>query len=75
MVESREAYVAARREAEQTIKRAKAEQWSEIGDKLRDDIGINKNMLYGLAKSYRKEKSKQYNIKDEIGNVITTLRK
>ncbi len=48
-VESREAYVAVRREAELTARRGKAEQWSEIWDKFREDSSRHKNMLYGLA--------------------------
>ena len=28
-------------------------------------------MLYGVARSYRKSKAKQYNIKDKDGNVLT----
>ncbi len=64
-------YVEARREAKQVMKRAKTSMWEEMGEKMIEDMRKGKKMLYCLAKSYRRGKTKQYNIKDEEGNVIT----
>lgn len=68
---TREEYVRARNSAETTKRNAKEEMWIRHGEALRQDLKKNKQMIFGLAKSYRKEKTKQYNIKDENGNVIT----
>ncbi len=74
-VESQMKYVEARREAKQAMKRAKTSMWEEMGEKMIEDMRKVKKMLYGLAKSYRRGKTKQYNIKDEEGNVITEQEK
>lgn len=69
--ETREEYVRARNNAETVKRSAKKDVWIKRGEALQQDLKKNKKMIFGLAKAYRKEKTKQYNIKDEIGNVIT----
>ena len=38
---------------------------------MTEDLQKGKKLLYGVARSYRKSKAKQYNIKDKDGNVLT----
>ena len=38
---------------------------------MTEDLQKGKKLLYSVARSYRKSKAKQYNIKDKDGNVLT----
>ena len=69
--ESRLEYVMARKEAQHAKNQAKTETWKDLGEKLTEDLQKGKKLLYGLARSNRKSKEKQYNIKDKEGNVLT----
>ena len=64
-------YVLARKEAQQVKNQAKTETWKDLGEILTEDLQKGKKLLYGVARSYRKSKAKQYNIKDKDGNVLT----
>ncbi len=64
-------YVESRREAKQAMNRAKTSMWEEMGEKMIEDLRNGKKMLYGSIKSCKRGRTKQYNIKDEEGNVIT----
>ena len=62
----------ARNAAEVVKRRAKRDSWMELGKKLENEVGKNNNkFLYGIAKSYRKNKSKIVNIKGESGEILT----
>ncbi|XP_033099741.1 uncharacterized protein LOC117103306, partial [Anneissia japonica] len=71
--ETRKEYILARREVDKRKKIAKTQTWKQLGDQLKEDLrSNNKKRLYGLAKSYRKDKTKIQNIKDESGAVLVT---
>jgi hypothetical protein len=70
--ETREEYVIARNEAKRVKRRAEKDSWRELGERLEEDQRGNKSLLYGLARSYRRDKRKLNNIKDVNGEVRVT---
>ena len=70
--QTREEYVHSRNEAEEVKRNSRINSWIELGGELMEDLKKNKKKIFAVAKSYRKDKSKQYNIKDDQGNVIGT---
>ena len=68
--ETRENYVRARNNAEAVKRRSKIEVATRLGETLQEDLRGNKKKVFGMAKAYRKEKTRQHNIKDENGHVI-----
>ena len=63
-------YVIARNKAEEVKRKAKKDVWKNLGETMEQDLKGSKKKILGLAKSYGKDKSMGYNIKDEEGNVI-----
>ena len=55
-----------------TLKRkCKQDSWIKLGEELEKDTNENKNLLYGLAKSYRKPQNNlARNVKDEGGSLL-----
>ena len=65
----------ARKEAERIKRAAKEKVWEDLGKELEEDIRGNKKKIYGMAKAYRKKNTRNANIKDENGNIITDVSK
>ncbi|XP_068247142.1 uncharacterized protein [Palaemon carinicauda] len=72
--QTREEYVSSRNQSEEIKRRSRINTWIKLGGELRDDL--RKNKIFAVAKSFRKDnKKKQYNLKDENGNIIGTATK
>ena len=69
--ETRLEYIEARNEAENVKRQAKSNVWRDFGEALEEAVRRNKKKIFGLARSYRKDKIMMYNVKDEDGNIIT----
>lgn len=57
-------YVLTRKDTEQVKDRVKTEAWKNLRERLTETV-------YGLAKSYRKSKAKQWDMKGKEGTVHT----
>ena len=69
--ESREFYIQIRRQATQTIRRAKKQSWEAIGQELNEDIKSTKKKIYKLAKTLRKPQENRCVFKNERGELTS----